>query len=79
MCALLYYLCLTFSLLHFFLPPNRNTLPLFFFYTEFFNHLESRGSFSVFRGLQWQGSIFWPGQLWGEDCPSHFTFVTSHS
>lgn len=73
MCALLYYLCLTFSLLHFFLPP------FFFFYAEFLiiwragDHSVSPGAFS------WQASIFWPVQLWGEDCPSHFTFVTSRS
>lgn len=82
MCALLYNLCLTFSLLHFFFPLNRNTPP--FSFIEFFNHLESRDhsvfsrAFSGSRNLCWVPSscLFSCGE---EDCPSHFTFVTSHS
>lgn len=57
MCALSYYLCLTFSLLHFVLPLDR-TPPRFcfvcFVLTELFNHLENRGSLCVFQGLPWQ-------------------------
>lgn len=49
MCALLYYLCLMFSLLHFFLPL------FFFFLCRVFNHLESRASFCVSRGRQLTG------------------------
>lgn len=39
MCALLYYLCLKYSLFHFFLPLNR--IPSYPFYVVF--NLESRG------------------------------------
>lgn len=66
MCALLYYLCLTYALFHVFFPFNRTPTPVLYS----FSNWESRGIILYFPEPSvavgtCAGSIFWPIQLWG--------------
>lgn len=70
MCALLYYLCLTYALFHFFFPFNRTPTPVLYS----FSNWESRGIVLCFPepSVAVLGPIFWPIQLWGGGLPKPF-------
>lgn len=77
MCALLYYLCLTYALFHVFFPFNRTPTPVLYS----FSNWESRGIIlyfpepSVELVLGPSSGLFSCGE---EDCPRHLKFATSH-